>query len=112
MPETKIIVLDDDPTGSQTVHGCLLLTRWDVATLRQALDDASPLFFVLTNTRGMGADQAAAVTREVCHNLKLALADWSSAMAAQGREVHPLFVSRSDSTLRGHYPVETDVMAE
>ena len=112
MPETKIIVLDDDPTGSQTVHGCLLLTRWDVATLRQALDDASPLFFVLTNTRGMGAGQAAAVTREVCHNLKLALGDWSAAMAAQGREVHPLFVSRSDSTLRGHYPVETDVMAE
>jgi len=112
MPETKIIVLDDDPTGSQTVHGCLLLTRWDVATLRQALDDASPLFFVLTNTRGMGAEQATAVTREVCHNLKLALADWSRALATQGREVHPLFVSRSDSTLRGHYPVETDVMAE
>ncbi len=112
MPETKIIVLDDDPTGSQTVHGCLLLTRWDVATLRQALDDTSPLFFVLTNTRGMGADQAAAVTREVCHNLKQALADWSAAVAAQGREVHALFVSRSDSTLRGHYPVETDVMAE
>ena len=33
MSETKIIVLDDDPTGSQTVHSCLLLTRWDVATL-------------------------------------------------------------------------------
>ena len=112
MPDTKIIVLDDDPTGSQTVHGCLLLTRWDVPTLRQALDDASPLFFVLTNTRGMGADQAAQVTREVCHHLKQAMADWSAALAVQGREVHALFVSRSDSTLRGHYPVETDVMAE
>ena len=32
-PTTKIIVIDDDPTGSQTVHGCLLLTRWDVDTL-------------------------------------------------------------------------------
>ena len=53
MPETKILVLDDDPTGSQTVHGCLLLTRWDVATLRQALDDTSPLFFVLTNSNAM-----------------------------------------------------------
>ena len=97
----KIIVLDDDPTGSQTVHSCLLLTRWDVATLMMALADAAPLFFVLTNTRGMDATRAAAVTREVCENLKVALAD------------HPgpvLFVSRSDSTLRGHYPVETDVM--
>ena len=61
MPETKIIVLDDDPTGSQTVHGCLLLTRWDVETLRQGLADASPLLFILTNSRGMGAEQAAAV---------------------------------------------------
>ena len=98
----KIIVLDDDPTGSQTVHSCLLLTRWDVATLKAALADAAPLFFVLTNTRGMGAGEAAAVTRAVCANLKTALADYAGPV---------LFVSRSDSTLRGHYPVETDVMA-
>jgi uncharacterized protein YgbK (DUF1537 family) len=97
----KIIVLDDDPTGSQTVHSCLLLTRWGVATLKTALADAAPLFFVLTNTRGMDASRAAAVTREVCVNLKAALADYAGPV---------LFVSRSDSTLRGHYPVETDVM--
>ena len=66
----KIVVLDDDPTGSQTVHSCLLLTRWDVATLKMALADAAPLFFVLTNTRGMDAENAAAVTREVCRNLR------------------------------------------
>lgn len=101
--QPKIIVLDDDPTGSQTVHSCLLLTRWDVATLKLGLDDASPLMFVLTNTRGMGASEASAVTREVCQNLKLALAGFDRPV---------LYVSRSDSTLRGHYPVETDVMAE
>ena len=101
--QPKIIILDDDPTGSQTVHSCLLLTRWDVGTLKLGLDDASPLMFVLTNTRGMGATQAAAVTREVCQNLKQALAGFKQPV---------LFVSRSDSTLRGHYPVETDVMAE
>ena len=99
----KIIVLDDDPTGSQTVHSCLLLTRWDVATIKTALADAAPLFFVLTNTRGMDAQRAAAVMREVCGNLKAALADYSGPV---------LLVSRSDSTLRGHYPVETDVMNE
>lgn len=108
MPNTKIIILDDDPTGSQTVHSCLLLTRWDVASLRDALLDTSPLFFVLTNTRGMDATRAADLTREVCRNLKQALDD----VTATGKVVHPLFVSRSDSTLRGHYPVETDVMAE
>jgi uncharacterized protein YgbK (DUF1537 family) len=108
MAETKIIVLDDDPTGSQTVHSCLLLTRWDPETLRAALEDDAPLFFVLTNTRGMDAQRATTVTREVCHNLRSTL----DRLAADGREIHPILVSRSDSTLRGHYPVETDVIAE
>lgn len=100
----KIIVLDDDPTGSQTVHSCLLLTRWDVATLRLGLADESPIFFVLTNTRAMTPAQADAVTREVCQNLKQAIA------AEQIQDF--LIVSRSDSTLRGHYPVETDAIAQ
>jgi uncharacterized protein YgbK (DUF1537 family) len=108
LTETKIIVLDDDPTGSQTVHSCLLLTRWDTVTLREAIMDASPLFFVLTNTRGMAAKPAADITREVCKNLKLALAE----LKKNGHDINPILVSRSDSTLRGHYPVETDVIAE
>ena len=105
---TRIIAIDDDPTGSQTVHGCLLLTRWDPQTLRDALLDDSPLFFVLSNTRGMDAARAAAVTREVCVNLRAAI----DALAAEGTVIRPVIVSRSDSTLRGHYPVETDVIAE
>lgn len=105
--QTKIIAIDDDPTGSQTVHSCLLLTRWDVATLLEALYDQSPLFFVLSNTRGMDAASAAAVTREICVNLRAAL----SQAADQGMNIQPVIVSRSDSTLRGHYPVETDVIA-
>ena len=108
MSKTKIIVLDDDPTGSQTVHSCLLLTRWDVQTLKQGLTDAAPLFFVLTNTRGMSATDAAVLTREVCVNLREALEQ----LATEGEHINPLLVSRSDSTLRGHYPVETDIIAE
>jgi len=100
----KIIVLDDDPTGSQTVHSCLLLTQWDVETLQTGLADDSPIFFILTNTRALTPEKAAAVTQEVCHNLKEAIA------AEQISDF--LVVSRSDSTLRGHYPVETDVIAQ
>ncbi|MEM6404355.1 MAG: four-carbon acid sugar kinase family protein [Cyanobacteria bacterium P01_D01_bin.116] len=100
----KIIVLDDDPTGSQTVHGCLLLMQWDVDTLRLGLQDDSPIFFVLTNTRALTPEKAASITKEVCHNLKLALD------AEKIKDF--LVVSRSDSTLRGHYPIETDVIAE
>jgi uncharacterized protein YgbK (DUF1537 family) len=102
--QPKIIVLDDDPTGSQTVHSCLLLMRWDVETLRIGLADAAPIFFVLTNTRSLPADQALATTQEACRNLK-------AAIEAEGVKDF-LLVSRSDSTLRGHYPVETDAIAE
>ncbi|HEY9800255.1 MAG TPA: four-carbon acid sugar kinase family protein [Leptolyngbyaceae cyanobacterium] len=100
----KIIVLDDDPTGSQTVHSCLLLMRWDVETLRTGLRDDAPIFFILTNTRALTPESAASVTKEVCQNLKVAL-------AAEGVEDF-LVVSRSDSTLRGHYPIETDAIAQ
>lgn len=108
MKYTKIIVLDDDPTGSQTVHSCLLLTRWDVATLREAMLDPAPLFFVLTNTRGMDANRAADITREVCQNINQVLDE----LKQEEHIINPILVSRSDSTLRGHYPVETDVIAE
>ena len=101
--QTKIIVLDDDPTGSQTVHSCLLLMNWDVETLKLGLQDNAPIFFILTNTRAMSPEQAAATTKEVCHNLKIAIAEVGIKDF--------LVVSRSDSTLRGHYPIETDVIA-
>ncbi|NJM97095.1 MAG: four-carbon acid sugar kinase family protein [Phormidesmis sp. RL_2_1] len=101
--QPKIIVLDDDPTGSQTVHSCLLLLKWDVETLTLGLQDDSPIFFVLTNTRSLTPEAAAAVTTEVCENLKIALQNTHTE--------NFLLVSRSDSTLRGHYPIETDVIA-
>lgn len=104
---TKIVAIDDDPTGCQTVHSCLLLTRWDEDTLLEGLRDEAPIFFVLSNTRGMAREQAEAVTREICRNLRGAL----RRLEAAGTPVKPVVVSRSDSTLRGHYPLETDVIA-
>jgi uncharacterized protein YgbK (DUF1537 family) len=95
--------LDDDPTGSQTVHSCLLLTRWDPETLKLGLQDRSPIRFILTNTRALPPAKAAEVTRSVCGALKEVMAELGCEQA--------IFVSRSDSTLRGHYPLETDVMA-
>jgi uncharacterized protein YgbK (DUF1537 family) len=104
MTKPKIIVLDDDPTGSQTVHSCLLLMRWEVETLRLGLRDDSPIFFVLTNTRALTPEKALETTREVCQNLKQAI---------QLEQIQDfLIVSRSDSTLRGHYPIETDAIAQ
>jgi uncharacterized protein YgbK (DUF1537 family) len=86
------------------VHSCLLLMKWDLDTLKLGLTDAAPIFFVLTNTRAMSPDQALATTEAVCQNLKQALSE------TQTQDF--LVVSRSDSTLRGHYPIETDAIAE
>jgi uncharacterized protein YgbK (DUF1537 family) len=104
----KLIVLDDDPTGSQTVHSCPLLLRWDACSLRRGLAHPSPLLFVLANTRALGADGARARVREICRALKPALA-WAQ---AEGHLDRWMVVSRGDSTLRGHFPLEVEVLHE
>ena len=64
MRNYKLIVLDDDPTGIQTVHGCLLITDWSDQYVREAFLDDEPFFYILTNTRAMTREEAEAVTRE------------------------------------------------
>ncbi|EAQ75540.1 four-carbon acid sugar kinase family protein [Synechococcus sp. WH 5701] len=103
----KIIVLDDDPTGSQSVHGCPLLLRWDPATLEQALLDPSPLLFLLSDTRALVPDQAAQRVDAICRSLRAALVE-APGEAGPGSW---LLVSRGDSTLRGHFPLEIDRIA-
>ncbi len=103
-PALKIVVIDDDPTGSQTVHGCPLLLRWDTASLAQALRQPSPLLFLLANTRALAPDQARQKLRDLCRALAPALA----AAQAEGAIDRWLVVSRGDSTLRGHFPLEVE----
>jgi len=103
----KIVVLDDDPTGSQTLHGCPLLLRWDSASLRRGLAHPSPFLFLLANTRALGAAEAEARVREIGALLLPVL----SAARAAGDLEHWLIVSRGDSTLRGHCPLELETIA-
>ena len=108
MPERrKVIVLDDDPTGSQTVHTAPLLLRWDARTLQRGLEHPSPLLFVLANTRALEPAQAGARIGEICRTFKPLL----EAAQAAGELDRWLIVSRGDSTLRGHFPVELDAIA-
>ena len=99
----KLIVLDDDPTGIQTVHGCLLITRWDEESVRLGFEDSEPFFYILTNTRAMTREEAAEVTREAMEMVIKVNQDYG---------YHLIIVSRSDSCLRGHFPLETDVMRQ
>ena len=101
-----IVVIDDDPTGSQTVHSCPLLLRWDVETLRRGLRHPSPLLFVLANTRALPPEAAAARNREIVAALEQAL-------QREGLDPSELvLVSRGDSTLRGHGVLEPQVLAQ
>jgi uncharacterized protein YgbK (DUF1537 family) len=104
----KVVVLDDDPTGSQTVHSAPLLLRWDADSLSAGLRHPSPLLFLLANTRALDAAAAAERVREICRALRPAL---EQALAA-GWIDRWLIVSRGDSTLRGHFPLEVEVIAE
>jgi uncharacterized protein YgbK (DUF1537 family) len=98
MATTKIVVIDDDPTGSQTVHSCPLLLRWDPATLQAGLQHPSPLLFLLANTRALPPEQARERVTSICRALR-----------QTGQRFQ--LVSRSDSTLRGHFPIEVDAIA-
>ena len=99
----RLVILDDDPTGIQTVHGCLLITQWDEATVRMALQHEQPFFYMLTNTRAMTRDEAARVVRSAMETVLEVNREFGYRL---------IFISRSDSCLRGHFPLETDVMRQ
>ena len=97
----RVAVLDDDPTGTQSVHDVPLLTAWEEEDLRWALDQPTSTFFVLTNSRSVDPDPAAQMNRDIAERL----------VGIAGADALAL-VSRSDSTMRGHFPLETDVLSE
>ena len=99
----RMVVIDDDPTGIQTVHSCLLLTEFTPEVVTAALMDAEPFFYMLVNSRAMTEADARKVVREAVE-----------VVLEANRELgyNLLFVSRSDSTLRGHFPAEPDTIAE
>ena len=97
------VVLDDDPTGVQTVHDVPVYTNWEKETLRQAFAEKNNLFFILTNSRGFTEEQTTKAHKEIADVVD---------EAAKEAGVEYVFVSRSDSTLRGHYPLETEILKE
>lgn len=99
----KVVVLDDDPTGSQTVHGIFVRTSWGVAELKSSFAGKEDLFFILTNTRSVTAEKAKAINAEIAHNLCRAATETGTGFTV---------ISRGDSTLRGHYSDELEVLAE
>lgn len=95
-----MVVLDDDPTGTQTVHSVPVLMSWTVDRLK-AVMQSERVIYLSTNSRSLTPEKAAEQGEQIGRNLK-------QAGEETGRAILP--VSRSDSTLRGHYPVELDAL--
>ncbi|WJH24865.1 four-carbon acid sugar kinase family protein [Pseudarthrobacter defluvii] len=106
-----LVVLDDDPTGTQSVADLPVLTRWDVADFAWAFGQGKPAVYVLTNTRSLDPAEAAARNEEVVRNALAAAGAQENANSTATPSLRLGFVSRSDSTLRGHYPLEPDVIS-
>ena len=99
----QLVVLDDDPTGIQTVHGCYLLTQWDAPTLREAMADEHNFFYVLTNTRAQTPADVEKTIAQIVANVQAVNKEFSHEL---------VFMSRSDSTLRSHFPLEIDTIVD
>ncbi len=99
----SVVVLDDDPTGTQTVHDIPVLTSWKLQSIIDEFERRTSLFYLLTNSRSLPTKYAVDLAFEIGANILEA-----SRKTGQGFEI----ISRSDSTLRGHFPAEVDAFAE
>ena len=99
--EHVFVVLDDDPTGVQCVHDINVYTDWSYESMLEAFNDK--LFFILTNSRALLKDQSSKIHEEITDVI-------SRVSKKTGKKY--FYISRGDSTLRGHYPMETDILSE
>lgn len=99
----KLVVLDDDPTGVQTVHDVSVYTDWEEESIRKGFEEKEAMFFILTNSRSFSVEETTKVHRDI-----------AARVAKVARELGQDFmiISRGDSTLRGHYPLETQLLAD
>jgi len=97
----RIAVLDDDPTGSQTVHDVNVVTVFEPDEYAAGLAAPGSTCFILTNTRSLPEDAAVRLNANVGQDL----------FQLKDRLGVPVdVVSRSDSTLRGHVVAEVHAL--
>ena len=100
--QKTIVVLDDDPTGTQTCYDVVVLTSWEKSLIAAELLKKPSILFILTNSRSLDGSDAVKLAQEIGENLLQAQKESGRAIA---------IISRSDSTLRGHFPAEVDAIA-
>ncbi|MFW2514041.1 four-carbon acid sugar kinase family protein [Demequina sp. SO4-13] len=100
-PNDRLIVIDDDPTGSQAVHGVQVVASTNESVIEAALRESATVFF-LSNARALPEAEAAALITEIAR---------AAAQVCERMGLRPVFASRSDSTLRGHFPADVAAIA-
>jgi uncharacterized protein YgbK (DUF1537 family) len=98
----KTIVLDDDPTGTQSATGVRVLLESDADLITAALREDDSVY-VQTNSRAMHEADAVALARVIRTD---------GEEAARRLDERVRFVLRGDSTLRGHVFAETEVFLD
>lgn len=99
----KLVVLDDDPTGVQTVHDVSVYTDWEEASIRKGFEEKENMFFILTNSRSFSVEETTTAHLDIAARV-------AKVAGELGQDF--MIISRGDSTLRGHYPLETQLLAD
>lgn len=99
----KIVVLDDDPTGVQSVHHVSVFTDWSIKWIQKGFLSENKMFFILTNSRALTKEETTKLHKEIAHNVSEVSKEYN---------IPFIIINRSDSTLRGHFPLETKVLKE
>ena len=60
-----LVVLDDDPTGTQSVADLPVLMSWTPSSMEWALRQGKPAVYVMTNSRSLAPNDAAERNRQV-----------------------------------------------
>ena len=100
---SMVFVLDDDPTGAQTVHNASFLTQWSLDVLLSERYQPEEATFLLINTRAKTEEQAVKINTDL---------GMEFSKLSRQLKIPISVISRSDSTLRGHFPAEVDALAE
>ena len=100
----KIVVLDDDPTGTQTVYDIPIYTRVDYEIIQKIFQDNNiKAFYILTNTRSMSKEKVMELDSKIARNIDL---------VSKRTGIDYELIVRGDSTLRGHFPLELNIIKD
>src|SRR5699024_10161659 len=99
----KVIVLDDVPTGTQTVKNLNVYTSWEEEYVRDGFRSDNNMFYIMTNSRAFSEAKTVEVHKEITQIID---------KVSKELEQSYLIISRGDSTLRGHSYLEPKVLNE